>query len=229
MVITESEAWDLHGNDRGTDEGDWFGAFYVPRNEPALIDTTPVTSGPQRRGCEAEENTQEQMQNCISCGTPTRDMRQLACGHLWGRTCLFAMVELAMQWEGNFPAKCCQKIEDIEMKDLAPFLGEGIVQRYLDKSEEVEAPRDQRIYCANHRCSAFLGQRGPGVHLDSCRKCNTSTCLACGEEERLHDHDQCPPERIKVSHNELIRSGKLQQCPGCPEVVELKEACNHIT
>ncbi len=229
VAVTETEPWDAQGAGRGADEGDWFGAFYVPRDGPALDEPEWVASDPQESGCRAQENTGEQLQNCISCGTPIRELRQLSCGHLWGRSCLLARIELALRWEGDWGAQCCEKINDVEMRSLAPFVGESIVQRYLDKYDEMETPRDQRIYCANSRCSAFLGQRGTGVHLDSCLKCDTSTCLACGNVGQLHDHDQCPSERTIVSHEELVRLGKLQQCPGCPEVVELREACNHIT
>lgn len=227
--ITESQAWYLDGAGRGADEGNWFGAFHVPRDEPGSDNSGLVPSGHQGYGSDAKGDTEEEAQDCISCGTRTRDVRRLTCGHLWGRTCLYTMIEFAMQWEGNFPARCCQKIDEVEMKELAPFLGEGIVQRYLDKAEEMEAPRDQRVYCANPRCSAFLGRRSSESRSHRCPKCDTSTCLACSVEEKPNDRHQCPPHIVTVSHKELIESGKLQQCPSCPEVIELREACNHIT
>lgn len=222
-VVTASEPWDAQGAGRGADEGDWFGAFYVPRAAPELDDPPSFANGIQ-------EPIDEQLQNCISCGTSTNDLRRLSCGHMWCCACLTARVELALRWEGDWPARCCNNVNDVELRSLAPFLGEVIVERYLDKYDEMETPRDQRIYCADPRCSTFLGRRGTRIHLDSCRKCNTLTCLACGSVEQLHDNNQCPSvAETTVSHQNLIRSGKLQQCPSCPEVVELRDACNHIT
>ncbi|ERF68529.1 hypothetical protein EPUS_04627 [Endocarpon pusillum Z07020] len=230
IAVAEPQTWGHRGAGHGIDERDWFGAFYVPRNDPTSITPEWPPSAREESESVAQYSTEEQLQSCISCGTPTQELQQLSCGHLWGRACLIARIELALQGFGlNWPARCCQKIDDDEMKSLAPFLGESVVQMYLNKYEEMETPRDQRIYCANPRCSVFLGQRGTGVHLDACLECGTSTCLACGNMEPLHDHDECPSETTRVSHQELINSGKLQQCPGCPEVVELREACNHIT
>lgn len=226
-ALPETEAWDAHGAGRGADEGDWLGAFYVPRGEPPAPEWLAVE--PPETQDRAQVGAQDKLQSCISCGTLTKDLRQLRCGHLWGGSCLLARIELALRWEGNWPARCCEKIDEGEMRRLAPFLEEGIVKRYLDKYEEMETQRDQRIYCADARCSAFLGPRGTGINWGSCGKCGISTCLKCGNAGQLHGHDQCPPETTVVSHGELIRGGKLQQCPGCPEVVELREACNHTT
>lgn len=218
---TESEQWDPEDAEEHANDRDRSGAFHVPRSGPPMDDLGWPASDAQK--------SEEHVQNCISCGTPTKNFRRLGCDHLWDRNCLLARIELSLRWEGNWPAKCCQKIEDAEMKALAPFLGGEIVERYLERSLEMETPRHQRIYCANIPCSAFVGQRGTDLHLDVCLKCNTSTCLGCGNMEKLHDHDECPSNTTAVSHEELIRLGKLQQCPGCPEVVELREACNHIT
>ena len=230
ITVTEPEPWGHHGPVRGADEGDWFGAFHNPRNGLAVDEPDEQAGSLEERWSSAQDTTTDpQLQNCISCGTATQNLWQLSCGHWWGRSCLLARIELALQWEGNWPAKCCQKINDVEMRDLAPFLGQSMVQKYIDKYDEMETPRDQRIYCGNPRCSTFLGRKGIGVHLDSCLMCGTSTCLACGKVEPLHDHDECPSEAAVMPHQELIRSGNLQQCPGCPEVVELREACNHIT
>ncbi|KAF7510716.1 hypothetical protein GJ744_006082 [Endocarpon pusillum] len=230
IAVAEPRAWGHRGAGHGIDDRDWFGAFYVPQNDLASITPEWPPSAREESESVAQESTEEQLQSCISCGTPTQELQQLSCGHLWGRACLIARIELALQGFGlNWPARCCQKIDEDEMKSLAPFLGESVVQMYLNKYEEMETPRDQRIYCANPRCSVFLGQREKGAHLDACLECGTSTCLSCGNMEPLHDHDECPSETTRVSHQELINSGKLQQCPGCPEVVELREACNHIT
>jgi hypothetical protein len=227
--VAYSEAWDVDGAGRGADEGDWFGAFHVPLHGPAFDGSEWLPNNTQEPSIMADENNEQRLQNCIACGTPTEDLWQLGCGHFWDRDCLSTAIELALQWEGNWPARCCEKIDDDEMRSLAPFLGDEIVRRYLEKYEELEISRHQRVYCANPVCSGFLGQRAMGIHLYVCLKCGTSTCLACGNTQEQHDHDQCSSEMRRVSHEELIRLGKLQQCPGCPEVVELKEACNHIT
>jgi hypothetical protein len=34
--------------------------------------------------------------------------------------------------------------------------------------------------------------------------------------EKLQDHDECPSDTAAASHEELIRLGKLQQCPRLP-------------
>jgi hypothetical protein len=225
--VAEQEQWDHRNPGRGTNEYEWFGSFYVPRNGPVPDVSDWIATSDHGPWARAEEAGESQIQKCICCVETTDELQELGCGHVWDRSCLSAVIEYALQWEGNWPAKCCQKIDDVEMRGLAPFLGDYIVRRYLDKYEEMDTLRDQRIYCANARCSVFLGQRSTGVHLDSCTKCNTSTCLSCGNEDKLHDHDDCPSKTSP--YEELIQEGKLQQCPGCNEVVELREACNHIT
>jgi hypothetical protein len=228
----ELQPRDQHRAVRDDDGRDWFGAFYIPRHAPAPAGSEWLADTPEEPRMRARENaTEEHVKNCISCGTPTKDLRRLGCGHLWCRACLQARIELALQWEGNlnWPARCCHKIDAVEMKNLASFVGESIIHRYLNKYDELETPRHQRIYCSNPRCSAFLGQRGTELQFGSCLECDNSTCLACGNAERHHKHDKCPSETTRESHQELISLGKLQQCPGCPEVVELREACHHIT
>jgi IBR domain, a half RING-finger domain len=229
VAATHLGPWDTRDAGQDADEGEWFGAFYVPRFAPALHRPNWSTDSTVQLQSRTEGTTEEEIQYCISCGIPTKDLVRLVCGHLWDRECLLARIELALRWEGNWPARCCEKIDEAEMQALAPLVGESIVRRYLDKDEEMETPRDKRIYCANPRCSAFIGEQGRRIHLDSCLNCNTSTCLACGQTGQLHEHDECPSDRTIVSHEELISAGKLQQCPGCPEVVELRDACNHIT
>ena len=227
--VTEQEQQDPRNADHGADESEWFGAFHVPRNAPAPEVPDWLAGSNQGPWARPERPAEGQTQKCICCVEETEELRQLGCGHLWDRSCPSAAIDFALQWDGNWPAKCCQKIDDVEMRALAPFLGEDIVRTYLGKYEEMDTPRDQRIYCANVRCSTFLGQRTTEVHVDACIKCNSSTCLACGDGGELHDHEECPSKTTTNPYEELIREGKLQQCPGCNEVVELREACNHIT
>jgi hypothetical protein len=216
---------------------DWFGAFHVPLG----VDDNAAHDIERRLqelnwfdaddSTVTESSTDRLLKNCVSCFAEAEDLHELSCEHVWCRDCLVARIELAMEWEGNWPAKCCMKIDEDEMRALAEFVDEDeVVLRYLGKYEEMETPRDQRIYCANQRCSVFLGQRREEAKLVGCVKCNAESCLLCGAEEGLHgDGRECPSEKTRESHAELIKAGKLQQCPGCPEVVELREACHHIT
>lgn len=103
---------------------------------------------------------------------------------------------------------------------------------YAERQEEYNTPK--RVFCANPRCSRFLGARDKRfpIRVLSCTaaSCGTRTCARC--KARVDG----PASRHECSHDPGHRS-TLQlasrmgwsRCPKCEELIERHSGCAHMT
>jgi hypothetical protein len=95
-----------------------------------------------------------------------------------------------------------------------------------------------RVYCSNPACAKFLH---PSTHVtDEATKimyaiceaeaCGKLTCVGCknplNEGTQIH---VCKKDENEVKFQKLATENGYQKCSQCSAVVELAEACNHIT
>lgn len=167
--------------------------------------------------------------DCTAClqfipGTSVR----VPCGHHYDITCLLNLVRLALRDESSFPPQCCKQAIPVGCFDQHMDL--PLSTLYTRKSEEYSTLK--RVYCANPRCSQFLGpQRAHFSNVYSCTasRCNTRTCSRCRKEVKAQGGHSC---RADGTDKELLSLGKKSgwaQCPGCARMIELTAGCFHMT
>lgn len=157
------------------------------------------------------------------CGETTR----LPCGHYYDKTCLLSLVKASTADESLFPPRCCQK--PIPKTTFEPFMDGTLATLFSEKTVEFATPK--RVYCANSRCSRFLGPKGKGPHhIYTCPVpgCATRTCSRCRVEVKKHVLHSCRPDIPSKQLSQLRGKAGWRQCPGCDRLVELESGCYHV-
>ena len=180
---------------------------------------------------------------------------KLDCGHVWCEPCINTMFRQAAKTEADYPAKCCMKLgvsssaQNTSDRDglwrgtVGDLLSTETRALYAEKSVEYETPTEDRTYCANTHCRAFLSEP-PRANLSAmpgrkefkrCIRCHTNTCLSCqglmGEHNDIHG--RCPKAVAQEAEEEestlnLAKQRQWARCPKCKAVVEKTEGCNHM-
>ncbi|KAF2089126.1 hypothetical protein K490DRAFT_39115, partial [Saccharata proteae CBS 121410] len=165
---------------------------------------------------------------CLICGdnVTASDSVRLTCQHSWCLDCLRRSYDLALGSEQNFPVTCCDW--DVPHDVVRRVASEENWQSYLEKEEEVNTT--SRVYCGNPQCNKFLPGRlhNTETAMAVCPNCSAITCLKCKErrEALAHECVTRPEDRLFQAHAEREH---WQPCPHCQRVIELRDACNHIT
>ncbi|KAF2836442.1 hypothetical protein M501DRAFT_979578 [Patellaria atrata CBS 101060] len=163
-------------------------------------------------------------------------IHRLGCpGHHMCTDCLKESFERAMRFEGDYPPTCCGR-EELSFVQYYPLMDPDFVRRYEAKEEEYSVPQGERRYCSNSECTTFLS---PEIHKKDtsrakCPNCNTITCTECKSEVAVSPNGEtnshhCEYTQEEVGFERAVREHRYQRCPNCDRVVELMEACNHIT
>lgn len=151
----------------------------------------------------------------------------LPCNHARCIACLNENVQVGLESKRNFPPRCCTAID---VNDIAHHLTDEVLVRWSEVREEYEdiAP----VYCAVKACSQYLTKRDliEGARWALCSKCNTKTCTGCLCLESAHivGSSACP-ERIDKMDKDLMHNKGWKPCPGCGEMVEKIDGCDHMT
>lgn len=132
-----------------------------------------------------------------------------------------------MKDEALFPPRCCKKPIPVEDR-VEASLGRPLVREW--RAKELEFSCLRRVYCADPRCSRFLGAEGEGNF--SC-VCGKITCAKCKSEadipgELKHD---CTKTQNHLEEA-VLALGKEEgwaRCPGCRAMIELYTGCYHLT
>lgn len=160
---------------------------------------------------------------CSSCVAVyhSSELMKARCGHVYCRHCATQLIELSFVDESLFPPRCCRL--EFPVSTVRQFLGLDIANRYDEKSIERKDP--YRTYCSNPLCAQYIFPAQVTSYVGTCRCCAQRTCTLCKRAE--HPQSPCPEEDIEVLV--LAEQEGWRRCPGCRNVVELKDGCNHIT
>lgn len=165
---------------------------------------------------------------CTACLQPITGVSiRVPCGHHYDIPCLLNLVLFTLRDEASFPPQCCK--QTIPVGTFDQHMDPALSALYTRKSEEYSTVK--RVYCANSRCSQFLGpQRAHFSHIYSCTaaRCSTRTCSRCRKEVKQGGHN-C---RVETTDKELMTLSKKSgwaQCPGCTRMIELESGCFHMT
>ena len=165
---------------------------------------------------------------CVACREMKRssNMVKVSCLHSYCKSCLSALFQAATDQESSFPPKCCHL--QITLSEAEDGLSEELRKRYKLKAEEFTT--EDRTYCANRTCSAFLPSHQIINGTAYCRMCPAITCAKCKGyvDGTSHIRGECTRETLDKDLRELKEKKRLQQCYRCHRLIELIEGCNHV-
>lgn len=143
------------------------------------------------------------------------------CGHAYCRICASHFIEQSFVDESLFPPRCCRLAFPVAA--VRQFLGLDIANRYDEKSIERNDP--YRTYCSNPQCARYIFPSQVTLYVGTCNACAYKTCTLC----KRADHPQAPCAEEDAEVLGLAEQEGWRRCPGCRNLVELKDGCNHIT
>ncbi|EXJ88448.1 hypothetical protein A1O1_05378 [Capronia coronata CBS 617.96] len=172
--------------------------------------------------------------SCRACMEDLESPIFLSCGHGYCQPCLNHLVRSGLANKMSFPPRCCTGRRGIDMASIQAHLDQDVLTRYLDVVEEFSTPNP--VYCANPVCSRYIEQSRvrdtPGKFVQ-CGQCQTPTCTECKQGHREHtgrDAMTCKKveELMNPGDRKLAQNNQWKQCPGCKNLVEKTEGCNHM-
>jgi hypothetical protein len=200
----------LQTHDRMPDEVSWMPDPTPVRAESSATAAARSPSGGART-------------TCSSCLEEVHifDAATLTCNHTYCRDCIKRMFESALKNDESFPARCCSPIPINTVRDLLPA---AVVRRYEKKKLEMDTP--DKTYCSHKPCGKWIPKTRIKDGKGRCAHCNRVTCAECGTPAHT---GTCPVDVGMQQALDTARENNWQRCFSCRQVVELKEACNHIT
>ncbi|KAM0721460.1 hypothetical protein Q7P37_002384 [Cladosporium fusiforme] len=158
--------------------------------------------------------------------------------------CLALVVERSINGDDKFPPTI--NMRRFNVLDFDDILKSDLIARYHQKQREYEVFPVNRVYCA---CGCFVGKlvkQRPGENFFAYGGCKNTTCtklycLICATllsnntlEGSIADHDCLGKlEKTRLERQALVdsleRGTNYQLCPTCHQIINLREACNHIT
>ncbi|OJT02837.1 hypothetical protein TRAPUB_6693 [Trametes pubescens] len=204
-----------------------------------LVFATPnsgSTPKPPRRMLPKLSGLMAETYECVACmadiDVSEEQAIQVSCGHLYHPECLLQLVQVSMSSPTQFPPRCCRK-------PVSPLSFEHLLtptQRDDYTMRQVEQSTPRRIYCANPRCSRFLGARDKRtpVRVYPCpaTACGTLTCARC--RIAVDPSPDAPVHACghEPAHRAALRLGNTLgwvRCPECEQLVERDGGCSHMT
>ncbi|KAK6003351.1 hypothetical protein QM012_001196 [Aureobasidium pullulans] len=165
---------------------------------------------------------------CFETVSSKKTVQLPGCGHTYCTDCLRVMYRMAINNEADFPPSCCSGTIDIA--SVKHLLHRPQILAFERCAVEYSTPELERIYCADTRCSFFLGRANNGILR--CGKCSDLTCTSC--KDYAHP-GECKEERgrdinkLDADLERLAAAEGWQRCPSCSRLVVLDSGCNHIT
>ncbi|KAK1221528.1 hypothetical protein PQX77_015647 [Marasmius sp. AFHP31] len=195
-----------------------------------------------------------QTAECVACGETValRSSFEAPCAHHYCETCLEQFLAASTTTETSFPPWCCDPEKKIDVYTLittdghalpklttGALISEDLSQRIHAKAREYAVPYKNRVFCANPRCSVFLGSKmtlgkATSPRTAECQICSTAVCLECKQAAHLTGQ-KCrgnPAEGFddaSMAVRALAKEKEWQTCCGCYEMVEKSEGCIHVT
>ncbi|KAI0336775.1 hypothetical protein GY45DRAFT_1377318 [Cubamyces sp. BRFM 1775] len=194
----------------------------------------PVVAVPTRIPTRTTVSTSETQ--CTACQTDidlsSEEAIQTPCTHVYHIQCLLMLVKVALESTPTLPPRCCGRAipTPLFQRHLTPALKKALAVR------EAEQNTPRRVYCANPRCSRFLGERDKTipVRIYPCpsASCRTRTCARCKAAVPGNTAPEAHTCSHEASHNAVLRLGSRlgwARCPNCEELIERHGGCAHMT
>ncbi|KAL0573055.1 hypothetical protein V5O48_008914 [Marasmius crinis-equi] len=166
-------------------------------------------------------------ETCVICTDRVSSRRAFhaqSCGHYYCRGCLVDLVQACTRDESLYPLRCCR--QNLTLSDALPFLDIGVRAAFQTKAREYDVEPNNRLYCTNPICSAFLGSSAGIKRNVACTACRTSICTGC---KKLPHAGECTENEALLELRNLAREQGWQTCPGCNRIIELHHGCYHMT
>ncbi|KAK5026329.1 hypothetical protein LTR13_010111 [Exophiala sideris] len=168
---------------------------------------------------------------CQLCFDTPDTLIALMCGHTCCKQCLNRLFKTGTANPRSFPPKCCE--EPIELTAVQVYLDDDVFRRYNDVYSEFSDKN--RLYCANKRCGSYIRQSHTIQNGRSimCGGCGTYTCVDCKQVRDEHVIQdgvlQCkqPEQLMSTADRKLANARGWKQCPGCKNLIEKSEGCDH--
>lgn len=157
---------------------------------------------------------------CTSCmeAIPESQLIRAPCSHDYCHACVKGLFTSAMRDESLFPPKCCRQA--IPAGEHVDILGADLINLYHAK--RIEFSTENRTYCHNAECGAFINP----AEVGRCSKCDRQTCVSCKKAAHIGD---CPQDMELQRVLELAEQRNWRRCASCSSMVELAHGCNHMT
>lgn len=174
---------------------------------------------------EAERIRRERERECAVC-MDRHDMDfmiKVPCPHWYCPEDLSDAFQNAL--DSRRPFQCCGQEVPISLLP-ANLLQLDFIVRYDLLLLELATPN--RTYCSNRNCGSFVPPtqyRGPDVAL--CLACGYNTCRHCNAPH--HPERDCPEDEATQQALYLGAARGWRRCPGCRNLVERIDGCNHMT
>ncbi|KAF5711054.1 e3 ubiquitin ligase ARI4 [Fusarium mundagurra] len=156
---------------------------------------------------------------CVACMEDAQ-MRAPCGRHNYCYPCYRELIRLGLSSQEGFPPRCCEPITE---EGVALARAPALVHLYRQVQEEASAPIPDRLYCHDVNCAVFI----PPDRNGHCLLCDTHTCRDCGE--RGHPGQPCREGAAEEDVWATMDENRTVNCPGCGRMIELAEACNHMT
>lgn len=165
-------------------------------------------------GPEPKENGED----CIACAESAHG--KAPCGCNYCVTCYRQIIRIGLRSQEEFPPKCCKPFDETA---VALSGSPSLVHLFRQMKEEEELPIPDRVYCYQGNCAAFI----PPDLKGQCPICPYKTCVDCGE--KAHDGLPCAEGDALEDVWATMDANKSVNCPDCGRMIQLSEACNHMT
>ncbi|PPJ55674.1 hypothetical protein CBER1_05882 [Cercospora berteroae] len=164
--------------------------------------------------------------DCVVCGEELRgDRRPIKINEYY---CCPVCFDLPGSFRSQFEAFVRPGIQqrpkfgdkDIEFTGCCWQFSPAFHDAFKHKLDELRYLPENRLYCARDGCAKFLGPRdGPLAHYREWRDAKTPRPV----------HECAKKETVEKALEGLKRGRDYQFCPGCHWLIELSDACNHLT
>ena len=147
------------------------------------------------------------------------------CPHSWCHGCLRRAFDLAIKNNGGYPVRCCVQLQSISLDnpDVALALGDKMISDV--KAKIVEYTTQDRTYCHQQTCSAFIVPDTISDRMATCPTCQQRTCASC--KGSYHEKPDCSAINDEAFEHWRDENGAAT-CPGCHHAVEITYGCNHM-
>ncbi|KIV85725.1 hypothetical protein PV11_01386 [Exophiala sideris] len=188
----------------------------------------------QYSGSTGSQDSDLSPSTCQLCFDTPDTLIALTCGHTYCKQCLNRLFKTGTANPRSFPPKCC-KDRPIELTAVQVYLDDDVFRRYNDVYSEFSD--GNRLYCANKCCGSYIRQSrtfriGRSI---MCGGCGTYTCVDCKQVRDEHVIQdgllQCtrPEQLMSAADRKLANTRGWKQCPGCKNLIEKTEGCDHHT
>lgn len=182
-----------------------------------------VIREPPAIGVSSQSNSPES-KLCVACNEEKQLVVEAPCQHKhrYCRECIVKLFELASRDESLFPPRCDGVA--VPLDNVRPFLSLELLRGYETRAKEINA--NDRTYCHNGWCRAFIPTESAAVGRAKCQRCGAKTCTTCKGSAHAGD---CPRDIAMQQLQLIAQKQQWQRCYSCKRFVQLEIGCHHIT